>query len=74
MLIKVKVYPKSRKQELIVKNKDTLIVYLKEKAENNEANSALMFLLAEHFNVSVSKIRIIKGSRTPNKIINIYEN
>lgn len=74
MLVKVKVYPKSKKAELVVKNKDTLIVYLKEKAKNNEANSALIFVLAEHFKVPISKIRIIKGSRMPNKIIQIYGN
>jgi hypothetical protein len=73
MLIKIKVFPKSKKEELIIKDKDSFDVKIKEKPIEGKANEAVIEILASHFNIPSKKLRIIKGSRTRNKIIEIYE-
>ena len=73
MLIKVKVFPKSKKEELIIKDKDSFDIKIKEKPIEGKANEAVINKLASHFNISPKKFRIIKGSKTRNKIIEIHE-
>jgi uncharacterized protein (TIGR00251 family) len=80
MLIKIKVIPNSKKDE-IIKNEQmqkyngseqevSLIVKIKAKPENNEANIAVIKLLSEYFK---KKVRIVHGHKSRNKIIEIYE-
>jgi hypothetical protein len=73
MLIKIKVFPKSKKEELIIKDKDSFDVKIKEKPIEGKANEAVIEILASHFNIPSKKLRIIKGNRTRNKIIEIHE-
>ena len=73
MLIKVKVFPKSKKEEFIKKNEDSFIIKIKEKPIEGEANKSVINLLSSHFNIPSKKFRIIKGSKTRNKIIEIHE-
>jgi uncharacterized protein YggU (UPF0235/DUF167 family) len=71
MLIHVKIKPDSKKDEVIMKNDASYIVSVKEEAKENKANYAMLLLLAEHLNVSVSILRIITGHHSPSKIIEI---
>ena len=71
MLIKVKVFVGSKKEEIFQKSEDSFDVRVKEKAERGQANRAVRRVLAEHLKISSSKIRIVKGSRKPNKIFEI---
>ena len=73
MLIKVKVFPNSKKERLEKKSEDSFVVYLREKAEMGAANEKLREIIAEFFNVGVNKIKIIKGGRSRNKIIEICD-
>jgi len=67
LLIKVKVEPKSRKEE-IIKKKDSFLIKVKEKPERGLVNKRIVELLSLHFN---SGVRIIKGHKTKNKIIEV---
>ena len=70
-MIKVKVKPGSKKQEIVKVNEKEYVVSLKSKAENNKANIELLKLLKRYFKVEVENIKIIKGKTSRNKIIEI---
>jgi uncharacterized protein len=72
MRISVKVQPRSSKEQ-VVKNPDTGIkVYLKTAPVDGKANVALVRILSEYFSVNKSKIKIITGRQSRNKIVEIY--
>ena len=73
MIIKVRAKPSSKKEHVNVKGDETFEVSVKEKAEGNKANIAIVKLLSKHFNVSSSMIRIIKGLSSKQKIIEILK-
>lgn len=70
MIIKIKVYPNSGKEEIFKIKEDFYKVYLKKPAENNKANIELIKVLKKHFHQNVN---IIKGIRSKDKIIQIGE-
>jgi len=70
MLIKVKVYPGSKKEEIEKINDDEYEVYLKERAEKGKANIELVKILSKEFKVSVKNIKI-KNPSSRKKIIEI---
>ncbi|MCX6761191.1 MAG: DUF167 domain-containing protein [Candidatus Nealsonbacteria bacterium] len=71
MLIKVKVFPKSKKEEILKKSEDSFEIKVKEKPERGEANVAAIMLLASFLKIPKEKIRIIKGSKQRNKILKV---
>jgi len=71
MLIKAKVFPNSKKPEIIKKSEDSYEVKVKEKPVRGEANRAVISVLASFLKISESKIRLIKGFRARNKIFEI---
>ncbi|NMB84594.1 DUF167 domain-containing protein [Candidatus Roizmanbacteria bacterium] len=71
MFIKVKVFPSSKKKELIKKSEDQYIAAVKEKAERGFANRSVVDLLSCHFKIPGGKIKLIKGSRSRNKIFEV---
>jgi hypothetical protein len=73
MLIKAKVFPKSAKAGVIQKSPDTLMIRTKAKAEAGQANAEVLDLVAKHLAVPVSFLRIIKGLRSRNKIIEVRD-
>lgn len=72
MLIKVKAFPASKKEQVLRKG-DKIEVKVKEQAKDNEANKAVIRALASFLNVPAKKIRIVKGARRRNKIFEIYD-
>ena len=59
-------------QEKIVENDDgSLVVYLRAKPHDGEANTALIKLLSKHFHVGKTSITIISGAKSRNKIVEI---
>jgi len=72
MLIKVKVFPNSKVEEIIKKSDDEYIVKVKDKAEQGKANKRVKKLLAVFFFKNEDKIILIKGSNQQNKIFKIY--
>jgi len=72
-LIKVKVFPESKRAGIKKKGKDEFLVKVKEKTERGEANKGAIEVLADYFNLGKGKIRLMKGGRKRNKIFKIYD-
>jgi len=72
MKIQVKVKPSS-KTEAIGQEGDSFIVQVKEPPKEGKANQAVVRLLAEHFSVPKSQVRILSGFRSRNKVIEVVE-
>ena len=72
MEIQVKVKPGSREEELIQEG-DSFIARVKEPPKEGKANEAVVKLLAEHFGVPKSQVKIIGGLRSRSKVIKIEQ-
>ncbi len=70
MFIKIKVFPKAKNERIVKKPKDSLEIYVKEKAEQGKANAKILELLRKEFK-EYNKIKIIKGHHSPSKIISL---
>ena len=72
MKISVYIKPNSRHREEVVKNDDdTLTVYIKAPAIEGRANAAAIKLLAKHFRVAPSKVKLVRGATSKYKIFEI---
>jgi len=72
MIIEVKVFPSSGRQEIIKNFEDkSFKVYLKSGAENNKANIELIKFLSKHFNVGAEDIKIKRGKTLRNKVVEV---
>ncbi len=71
MLIKVKVYPGEKEDKVIKKSEDSFELRVKEKPVMGQANRAVVWLLSLYFGVTRDKIRIVRGFKQRNKIIEI---
>ena len=72
MLIKVKVFPSSKKEEIVKKSEDEFLVKVREEAKENKANNAVLNAVSLYLGLPRSKLIIIKGHRKRNKMIKIY--
>jgi uncharacterized protein (TIGR00251 family) len=70
MKIQVKVKPNSRTEE-VSQEGDSFIIKVKEPPREGKANQAVIKLLAEHFGVPQSQVRILSGFRSRNKLIEV---
>lgn len=68
--IKVKVFAEMSSNK-VVREKDRILVYVKARKKNLEANEAVINLISKEMNVEISKIKIIKGKRSQNKTLEI---
>ena len=72
MKINVVVKTGSKKGPLVEKLKDAyFVVYLREKPHDGEANEALIKLLSDYFKVPKTSIRIVAGTKSHVKIIEL---
>jgi len=71
MLIKVKVFPNSKKEEVIKKSEDSFEVKVKAKPERGMANKEVLEILSVYFEIPESKIKLVKGFKKRNKIFEI---
>ncbi|MCE5195040.1 MAG: DUF167 domain-containing protein [Nitrospiraceae bacterium] len=69
-LIKIKVTANSKKNQ-IVENEELFKVYVTAPAVDGKANKAVIAILAEHFNKRKSRIKILRGEKAREKIIEI---
>ena len=70
MKIQVRVKPNSKTEEIGQEGK-FFLVRVKEPAKEGRANRAVIRLVAQHFNVSQSRVRIVSGFNSRNKIIEV---
>jgi len=72
MKIKVKINPNSKKAE-VIKEDCFLKVKVDAPPHGGKANKRLIEILSEYFSVSKSRIKIIKGEFSKDKLIEISE-
>jgi len=70
MILQIKVYPSSGKEEILKISDSEYKVHLKKPAEDNKANFELLKLLKRHFK---KEVKIVKGLTSRNKIIEISD-
>jgi uncharacterized protein (TIGR00251 family) len=70
MKIQVKVKPNSKTEE-VSQEGDSFIIKVKEPPKEGKANQAVIKLLAEHFGVPQSQVRILSGLRSKNKVVEV---
>jgi uncharacterized protein len=70
MVINVKVFPRSRKNQ-IKEESGILKVYSTAPAVDNKANEAVIEMLADFFRVRKNQIEIKRGHKSRNKVIEI---
>ena len=71
MKYNVLVKPGSKKGPLVERIDNNLVVYLREKPHDGEANEALIKILAKYFNVAKSSVKIVGGVKSRKKIVDI---
>ena len=71
MRYQVTVKPGTSQEKIVVNGDNELIVYLRAKPHDGEANAALVKLLSKHFGVAKTNIQIICGGNSRIKIIEI---
>lgn len=71
MYIKVSVTANAKREALVVKSKDKLLVKVTEPAKQNLANRRVRELVAQHCAVPLSKVKIISGHHSPSKMLSV---
>jgi len=71
MLIKVIVTPNAKEARVTKTSETDYEVRVDERATEGKANKRLVEILSEHFNIPKSKIAILKGTKSRNKIIEV---
>lgn len=72
MMVRIKVIPRSAKSEIVGTLADgTLKIKIAAPPEKGKANDALIALLAAHYGVARTSIKIVSGHGTPRKLVEI---
>ncbi len=72
MKIFVKVKPNSKEEKIQKLNENEFVLWVKPPAKEGKANAATVELLSEYFGIPKSRVTVIKGHKSKNKIINVY--
>ncbi len=70
MILNVRVIPKASRN-LAQEQKGSLKVYLTKPAQDNLANTQLIELLSKHLKVKKYQLKIIKGEKSRDKLVEI---
>ncbi len=71
MLIRVRVTPNAKEVRITKTSEASFEVRVDEKAIGGRANKRLLEILSKHFNVPKSKILIVKGAKSRDKMVEI---
>lgn len=71
MILSIKVVPNSKKLEIIKLSEENYKIKLDEKSAEGRANIRLIEVLSEYFKVKKSSIKIMKGRKSRDKIVEI---
>ena len=72
MKIQVKVKPRSKTEDVTKEiGVDVYVVRVKEPPIEGKANRAVLKLLARHFEVPESRLRIVSGLTSKNKVVEV---
>lgn len=72
MIINIRVIPRARVQK-IVADGDTLRVYTNAAPTDGAANVAVIKMLAKHYDVPKTRIKIVRGETSHDKVIEIIK-
>ena len=74
MKISAKIKPNSRYREEVVAGDDgSLMIYTKAPAVEGRANLAAVKLLAKHHGVAPSRVKLVRGATSRNKVFEIAD-
>ena len=73
IIIKVKIVPGSSKNKVIEAYNDALKISIAAPPVEGKANKKCIAYLAKYFDIAKSKIEIISGQTSRNKLIRIYD-
>jgi uncharacterized protein len=65
----ITVKPGNSQEKIVATDDQKLIVYLRTKPHDGEANSALIKILAKHLNIPKTSLKITRGQKSRTKII-----
>ena len=72
MKISVHLKPNSRhREEVVVGDDGVLTIYTKAPAIEGRANAAAVKLLAKHFSVAPSKVKLVRGATSKYKVFEV---
>ena len=69
MKIQIKVQPRSSREEILKINENSYKIYMHKPAVDGMANKHLIEMITTHFKTKKSKVRILNGMKSRNKII-----
>jgi len=69
--VSLKVYPRSSRKEIVKGTDGSLKVYIRQAPADGKANKALIGILAEYYKIKKNDIRIVAGSTSRNKVVEI---
>lgn len=69
----VRVKPGSSKGPLVESDEEGLVVFVREKAIDGGANDAVVKLLAQHFGIAKSRVRVVRGHTARIKQIEVED-
>jgi uncharacterized protein (TIGR00251 family) len=67
----ITVKPGTSQEKVVTTSPNELTVYLRAKAHDGEANEALIKALSKHFKVAKTTIKIVRGAKSRQKIVEI---
>lgn len=74
MKISAKIKPNSRHREEVVVNDDgSLTIYIKAPAIEGRANLAAVKLVAKYYGVTPSRVKLVRGATSRNKVFEIAD-
>ena len=71
MIVSVRVIPKASRN-LVKKENDTLKVYVTRPPQDGRANAQVIDLLSEYLKVKKYQLKIVKGEKSRDKLIEIH--
>ena len=73
MYLKLRISPGARKDSIEKKGPDRYDISVRAPADNGRANEACLVLLGRELGVPPRSIRLIKGGKSPSKIVEIFQ-
>lgn len=71
--IRIKAFPGSKKSHVEEVSEKVLRVFVREEAQHNMANKAVIRAIATYYNMPEKKFHMISGHRSLNKLIEIMD-
>jgi uncharacterized protein YggU (UPF0235/DUF167 family) len=73
MKVSVRVTPKARRERFEKTGEHEFAVAVREAPERNEANTRVQRLVAAHYNVPLTSVRFLTGTRTKKKVFEVVQ-